>query len=123
MDKAMIKCGLKSTVSVPLGLERLQSSNQDELMSVPLPEKSVIFRPVGGPRDGDVQRSDQAGEAEAYWSMTNGGTIGKGFVTMSPAALESTIETSSPHRYYVTNRSETDDEINVLCEYRPFSSN
>jgi hypothetical protein len=86
--------------------------------------KKIVLEMSGGPWDGlspDTQR------AQSFLALTEGGTVGQAFMTASPAAIQRLHEPDRPdllreeghryHKYKITDRVETDDEIRVTAIY------
>lgn len=78
------------------------------------PAKVVTFLFRGGVRDGQVVRSDQpqggVNEADAYWTLSWKGTVGRRFDVSAPGSL-------TCHRYQVRGKYEVGDEIHVTCDH------
>ena len=90
-------------------------------------DKLVIIRFVGGPRDGQEERSDKLDDegvpVEAYWPLIYGGEIGRAFNVVSPRVEEALKRREQDvrgevYRYVVVYREETDAEIVITCENR-----
>ncbi len=101
---------------------------QDEM---PQQNKRIVFRFLGGPRDGQESRWDAGtpvNEAVKFWTYTEAGTIGQVFEGISPAAWDRIIDrgdealekmgTPPLHRYEVVEKLKTVTEVIVVCEYR-----
>jgi len=93
--------------------------------------KSIVFRFLGGPRDGQESRWDAGtpvNDAVKFWTYTEAGTVGQVFEGISPAAWDKIDEggveaiekmgTPPLHRYEVVNKLKTATEVIVVCEYR-----
>jgi hypothetical protein len=106
-----------------------------ELPTVPT-GKTIVFQFRGGPRDGNIRRSDNPDEGvRGFWLISKGGMVGNRFAGMSPGyrdalmeggihhSKESLLESyrklgpAQAHEYEVIDRRETTDEIVVVCEY------
>lgn len=95
--------------------------------------KTFAFRFVGGPRDGQESRSDAPvapggpiNDAQGFWFITKGGTVGRAFKGPSPGVLDRALAERfeniaaevgpvRPHRYEVTDRDETEHEVVIIC--------
>ena len=93
--------------------------------------KSIVFRFLGGPRDGQESRWDvgtPVNDAVNFWTYTEAGTVGQVFEGISPAAwdkigeggVEALEKMGTPplHRYEVVKKLKTATEVVVVCEYR-----
>jgi hypothetical protein len=78
----------------------------------PADRKILIFHLRGGPHGPNQVRSDQAGDsygnAQALWTMTMRGVIGRRFDWYEPDGVQ--------RRYQVIDKNEAGDEIVVTCE-------
>jgi len=91
----------------------------------------IIFEFSGGPFDGETvecETTKATGHEAAllYYSLCGDGTVGAQFMTTSPAAVESLqtvgVEVTQGrgfhyHKYEVTDRLESDDEVLVRVKY------
>jgi hypothetical protein len=83
----------------------------------PRDQKVIVFNFRGGPRDGEIARSDQpvdfVNEALTCWAVSRQGTIGRRILSKPPS------ETGPMGRQYylVVDLRDTADEIVVTCEY------
>lgn len=91
----------------------------------------IVFHLAGGPHDG-VIRSDSLNRNEAKWvkdlffCLTKRGTVGKAFMSASPAALASLREVGTDEtrkrrftmqKYRVVARKENAHEVHVFAEH------
>lgn len=93
----------------------------------------IIFQFKGGPRDGQLVRSDvptdkdSTSEAVTFWAMTKGGRLRSSFVT-SPGGplsdlitggiqLDGSSRSAAKHRYRIIDRIEEAKEIRLIAEY------
>jgi hypothetical protein len=76
--------------------------------------KTIIFRFCGGARNGQAIRSDgphiERDEADALWSLTWKGTVGRRF---DVSAAGCTVV----QRYQIKSKYELDEEVHLDCEY------
>jgi hypothetical protein len=79
--------------------------------------KVIEFHFRGGPRNGEVSRSDQPvnfiNEALTLWAVTRQGAIGRHILSRPPTESASLRQ----HYYAVVDSRDTPDEIVVTCEY------
>jgi hypothetical protein len=72
-------------------------------------------------RSDEPTAEDGTNEALGYWWITNNGTVGKVFKTMSPGVMDSLQEgikaKGRSHRYEVVGKQETADQVTVDAEY------
>jgi hypothetical protein len=86
----------------------------------------VIFRYIGGPKDGTECRSDvpsegMPAEALANWLATKQGQIGEKLATFSESDVRRLTQDFASewrqHYYEVTDREETKDTLIITCKY------
>ncbi len=93
--------------------------------------QSIVFRFLGGPRDGQESRWDAGtpvNEVVKVCVYTEMGTVGQTFEGISPAAWDKINEggvealekmgTPPLHRYEVVEKLKTVTKMIVVCEYR-----
>ena len=76
--------------------------------------KVLVFRFIGGMRNGEEVRSDAPGEnqeeADMLWKQTWNGTVGRRFDVPIPAA-------GVFQRYQIKSKHDAEGEIHITCQH------